>query len=263
MLGAIIGDIAGSIYEFNNHRDKDIDLFSRNSFFTDDSVMTFAVAEALLKTRHDRSALEETAESCMRKWGNDYPYCSYGARFSEWLTTDEPEPYNSFGNGAAMRVSPCGFCAKTLEEAKAFSYAVTAPTHNHPKGIKGAEAVTVAIFMARRMHSTPQQIREVIERDYYKIDFTLEDIRQTYKFNETCQGTVPQAFEAFFEATDFEDAILNAISIGGDSDTLAAITGGLAEAYFGIPGEIRDVALQYLDERQLKVLNEFEMRWPV
>lgn len=263
MLGAIIGDIAGSIYEFHNHRDKDIDLFSKDSFFTDDSVMTFAVAEALLKTRHDRSALEKTAEKCMHEWGNDYPYCSYGGRFLDWLASDDPQPYYSFGNGSAMRVSPCGFCAKTLEEAKALSRAVTVPTHDHPEGLKGAEATAVAIFMALRMHATKEEIREVIERDYYKIDFTLEDIRQTYQFNETCQGTVPQAFEAFFEATDFEDAILNAISVGGDSDTLAAITGGIAEAYFGIPGEIRDAALQYLDERQLKVLNEFDMRWPL
>ena len=263
MLGAIIGDIAGSIYEWNNHRDKDIDLFSRRCFFTDDSVMTFAVADALLKTRHDRSALEAEAARCMHQWGNDYPDRGYGGHFLGWLMDSDPKPYNSFGNGSAMRVSPCGLCAKTLEEAKAYARAVTVPTHNHPEGIKGAEAVTVAIFMARRMQATPAQIREVIERDYYKIDFTLEDIRATYAFNETCQGTVPQAFEAFFEATDFEDAILNAISIGGDSDTVAAITGGIAEAYFGVPGEIRDAALQYLDERQLKILNEFEMRWPL
>lgn len=263
MLGAIIGDIAGSIYEFNNHRDKDLDLFSARSFFTDDSVMTFAVADALLKTRHDRSALEQEAAKCMHRWGNDYPGRGYGGRFMNWLLSDDPKPYNSFGNGSAMRVSPCGLCARTLEEAKAYSRAVTVPTHNHPEGIKGAEAVTVAIFMARHMQATPEEIRKVIERDYYKIDFTLEDIRQTYPFDETCQGTVPQAFEAFFEATDFEDAILNAISVGGDSDTLAAITGSIAEAYFGVPGEIRDVALQYLDEPMLRVLNEFEMRYPL
>ena len=262
MLGAIIGDIAGSKYEWHNHRDKDLYLFSEGCDFTDDSVMTFAVADALLKTRHDRSRLEAAATKSMHEWGNAYPGRGYGGRFFGWLMSRDPKPYNSFGNGSAMRVSPCGLCARTLEEAKAYSYAVTAPTHNHPEGLKGAEAVTVAIFMARHMQASPAEIREVIERDYYKIDFTLEDIRATYRFNETCQGTVPQAFEAFFEATDFEDAILNAISIGGDSDTLAAITGSLAEAYFGVPGEIRDLALKYLDERQLKVLNEFEMRYP-
>lgn len=262
MLGAIIGDIAGSKYEWHNHRDKDIYLFSEGCGFTDDSVMTFAVADALLKTRHDRSLLEAVAAKEMHAWGNDYPGRGYGGRFAGWLASRDPKPYNSFGNGAAMRVSPCGLCAKTMEEALAYARAVTVPTHNHPEGVKAAEALTTAIFMARRENASKDDIREVIERDFYKIGFTLEDIRATYQFNETCQGCMPQAFEAFFEATDFEDAILNAISIGGDSDTIAAITGGIAEAYFGVPGEIRDLALGYLDERQLKVLNEFEMRYP-
>lgn len=262
MLGAIIGDIAGSKYEWNNHRDKDLDLFSQGCFFTDDSVMTFAVADALLKTRHDRSRLEEEAAKQMHLWGNDYPGRGYGGRFASWLASSDPKPYNSFGNGAAMRVSPCGLCAKTLEEAKAYARAVTMPTHNHPEGLKAADALTTAIFLARHDHASKEDLRELIERDYYKIDFTLEDIRATYRFDETCQGCMPQAFEAFFESTDFEDALLNAISIGGDSDTLAAITGGLAEAYYGVPGDIRDCALWYLDERQLAVLNEFEMRYP-
>ena len=262
MLGAIIGDIAGSKYEWHNVKDKDLYLFSEGCRFTDDSVMTFAVADALLKTRHDRSGLYAAAEKAMHAWGRKYPDAGYGGKFRKWLESDTPQPYGSFGNGAAMRVSPCGLCAKTREEAKAFAYAVTASTHNHPEGLKAAEAVAVAIFMARHEQKSPLEIREVIERDYYKIDFTLEDIRADYTFDSTCPGSVPQAFEAFFEATDFEDAILNAISIGGDSDTIAAITGSLAEAYFGVPGEIRDLALQYLDEDMLRVLNEFEMRWP-
>ena len=163
------------------------------------------------------------------------------------MYSDDPQPYNSFGNGAAMRVSACGFAAKSLEEAKLLSRKVTEVTHNHPEGIKGAEATTVAIYMAHT-GSTMAEIREVIDREYYPMDFTLDGIRESYRFNETCQDTVPQALMAFFESTGFEDAIRNAVSIGGDSDTLAAITGSIAEAYYGVPEEIRCKAIEYLDE---------------
>lgn len=195
----------------------------------------------------------------MRELGRRYPHAGYGGSFITWLRVQEPRPYYSFGNGAAMRVSPCAYGAHTLKEAKKVSRAVTAVTHDHPEGIKGAEATTVAIFMARERRSK-EDIRQLISRDYYPLNFTLDEIRPTYEFDVTCQGTVPQAIVAFLESTGFEDAIRNAISLGGDSDTLAAITGSIAEAYYGIPDDIRGQALQYLDKTQKEILNRFESR---
>lgn len=181
------------------------------------------------------------------------------------MYSDDPRPYQSFGNGAAMRVSAVGFAARSRAEVKALSNAVTAVSHNHPEGLKGAEAVAMAIFLARQS-KRKAEIREEIARNYYKIDFTLDEIRGTYEFNETCQNTVPQALEAFFEAKDFEDAIRNAISVGGDSDTLAAITGGIAEAYFGVPFDLRKKAERYLDNDTFRPiytwLKRFEKMFP-
>lgn len=182
--------------------------------------------------------------------------------FGHWIYSDDPRPYNSFGNGAAMRASACGFAADSLEEAIKLSKAVTEVTHNHPEGMKGAEATTVAIFLARQGKGIPE-IRDYIDKHYYPMNFTLDGIRDSYKFNETCQATVPQAIMAFFESTDFEDAIRNAISIGGDSDTIAAITGGIAEAYYGVPADIRRHALTFLDKPLLGILNAFEARFGV
>ena len=257
MLGAIIGDIVGSRFEFNNIKTKQFELFAPRCFATDDSIMTLAVAKALLDSKADHSDLGACAVRAMQEIGRPYPHCGYGGRFIEWIYTDNPQPYNSFGNGAAMRVSPCGFAATSLEEAKALSRAVTEVSHNHPEGIKGAEATTVAIFMARKGCSI-QEIRDEIDRHYYPMDFTLGGIRDSYTFNETCQRTVPQALMAFFESTDFEDAIRNAISIGGDSDTLAAITGGVAQAFYGIPDNLREMAIGYLDQRMKPILTAFE-----
>ena len=257
MLGAIIGDIAGSRFEWHNHKSKDFDLLTTRCRPTDDSVMTLAVAKAILQSREKGTNLSDEAVSCMREFGFLYPHAGYGGKFSRWLTMPNPQPYKSFGNGAAMRVSPCGFAANSMEEAKSLAYAVTAVTHNHPEGLKAAEAVAVAIYMARNGKSL-SEIRDHIEREYYRIDFNLDSIRPAYTFDVTCQGSVPQAFEAFYESTGFEDAIRSAISIGGDSDTIAAITGGMAEAYYGIPDELRKHALAYLDEIQLDVLNAFE-----
>ena len=175
------------------------------------------------------------------------------------MYSDYPKPYNSFGNGAAMRVSACGFIAKSLEEAKALSKAVTEVTHNHPEGLKGAEATVVAIYMARTGCSI-EEIRDLIDREYYPMNFTLDGIRDTYAFNETCQDTVPQALQAFFESTGFEDAIRNAISLGGDSDTLAAITGSVAEAYYGVPAALQQRALTYLDEPLLAIYRAWQQR---
>ena len=262
MLGALIGDIAGSRFEWHNIKTKDFELLTAmgRCHPTDDSVMSLAVAKAILDCNCDYSRLEQRAVSCMQKLGREYPHAGYGGKFHKWIYADYPHPYNSFGNGAAMRVSPCGFAASTLDEAISLARAVTKVTHNHPEGMKAAEATAAAIFLARSGKSM-LEIRDYIEANYYKIDFTLDSIRPTYSFDVTCQGSVPQAFEAFFESTGFEDAIRNAISIGGDSDTIAAITGGIAEAYYGIPSELRKHALTFLDKTQLDILNAFEAKF--
>lgn len=257
MLGAIIGDIVGSRFEWHNIKCKEFELFTPKCEPTDDSIMTLAVAKAIIACGGDYSKLGEQAVYWMRKIGRPYPNCGYGGRFFQWMYAARPQPYGSYGNGAAMRVSACGFAARTLEEAKALSKAVTEVTHNHPEGLKGAEATAVAIYLART-GSSKDEIRAHMAREYYPLDFTLDGIRDSYRFNETCQQTVPQAIEAFLESTDFEDAIRNAISIGGDSDTLAAITGGIAEAYYGVPAAIRDAAMNYLNEDFRAILREFE-----
>ena len=265
MLGAIIGDIAGSRFEGFGHfsiKTKNFELLSaeRGCEPTDDSVMTLAIAKAILTCNDDYSQLEDNAVKYMQQLGRRYSDVGYGGYFYKWIFTENPQPYYSFGNGAAMRVSPCGFAARTLEEAISLSQAVTRVTHNHPEGMKAAEAVTVAIFLAKNGKSIPE-IRKYVEKNYYKIDFTLDKIRSTYRFDVTCQGSVPQAFEAFFESTGFEDAIRNAISIGGDSDTIAAITGGMAEAYYGIPSVIREKALLFLTYDLEAILNSFENKY--
>jgi len=257
VIGAIIGDIVGSRFEWNNHRSKDFELFTGECFATDDSIMTLAIGKALMESKSGWSDLGEQAVRCMQEVGRPYPRCGYGGRFWDWMYSDHPKPYNSFGNGAAMRVSACGFVARSLEEAKALSKAVTEVTHNHPEGLKGAEATVVAIYMART-GSTIEEIRDVIDQEYYPIDFTLDEIRDTYAFNETCQDTVPQALEAFFESNSFEDAIRNAISVGGDSDTLAAITGGIAEAYYGVPADLKEKAKTFLDDHLVEILTKYE-----
>ena len=260
MLGAIIGDTVGSRFEWHNHRSKEFDFLTYKCELTDDSIITLAIAKAVLKSEGDINKLPNLTVRYMQQLGHLYPDAGYGGAFRKWLNSNNPKPYGSFGNGAAMRVSPVGFAADSLDEAIAMSKAVTMVTHNHPEGLKGAEATTVAIFMA--LHGKSMlEIRDYIDKNYYPMNFTLDGIRDSYQFNETCQNTVPQAMMAFFESTGFEDAIRNAISIGGDSDTLAAITGGIAEAYYGIPSEIRKHELTFLDERQLAILVEFENKY--
>jgi type I restriction enzyme M protein len=261
MLGNIIGDIAGSIYEWNNIKTKEFDLLTYKCFFTDDTVMLLAIAKALLDSKNDFSDLADNAIKQMRLLGKEYPNAGYGDMFKEWLTTKKPKPYMSFGNGAAMRVAACGFIARTLEEAISLSRVVTEVTHNHPEGIKGAEATAVAIYLARS-GSNILEIRDYINKNYYPMNFKLSDIKESYQFGESCQDTVPQAIEAFLESKSFEDAIRNAISIGGDSDTIAAITGGIAEAYYGIPVELRKHAITFLDDRLLGIFLEFENIYP-
>lgn len=261
MLGSIIGDIVGSRFEWDNHRDKEFEFLTHNCFTTDDSVMSLAIAQAIIVSKPDYSDLSKNAVECMQAVGRNYPNCGYGSSFQDWVFSDAPKPYHSYGNGAAMRVSAAGFAANSLNEAKMLSKKVTEVTHNHPEGLKGAEATAVAIYMAKS-GSSILEIRDYINKNYYQMNFTLDEIRDTYEFNETCQNTVPQALEAFFESTGFEDAIRNAISIGGDSDTLAAICGGIAEAYYGVPTDIRKHALTFLDQKLLQLLVVFENKYP-
>ena len=264
MLGAIIGDIAGSRFEWKNRKTKDFELLSheKGCHPTDDSMMTLAVARSILDWKDEGTPLGEAAVQRMQELGRAYPDAGYGGRFYHWIFDPKPEPYNSWGNGSAMRVSPCGFAASSLDEAKALAKAVTEVTHDHPEGLKGAEATAVAIFLARSGKPIPE-IKEHIEQNYYRIGFCLDDIRPKYRFDVSCQGSVPQALEAFFESTDFEDAIRNAISIGGDSDTIAAIAGGIAEAYYGVSDELRTQALTFLDTRQRGIVEAFEARFGV
>ena len=267
MIGAIVGDIAGSRFEWHNRKSKRFTFLkgkheSRHPCcFTDDSVMTLAVAAAIMKWREagggSYSALSAEAVMSMQEFGRRYPRAGYGGAFRRWLHDDCPQPYNSWGNGAAMRVSACGWAGRTLDEVRAMSRAVTEVTHNHPEGIKGAEATAVATFLARTGKSM-DEIKEVVLRDYYPLDFTLDEIRPSYEFDVSCQGSVPQALEAFFESSSFEDAIRNAISIGGDSDTIGAICGAVAGAFYGVPDDIRAKAETFLDAHLLKTLHDFE-----
>jgi type I restriction enzyme M protein len=270
MIGAIIGDIVGSRFEFDNHRSMEFELFAEDCFVTDDSVMTLAVAKAIMmtdqevlgdltSTRIDKDYLEQLSTNtikAMQSIGRKYPDCGYGGNFYGWIFSSDPQPYNSYGNGAAMRISPVSEVAQSIEEVKKLSKAVTVISHNHEEGIKGAEATAMAAYLARTGHDK-EQIRKYIEDHYYTLDFTIDEIRDTYEFNETCQETVPQAIQAFLEAESFEDAIRKAISVGGDSDTIAAITGGIAEAYYGVPKELRDEALSYLDGDLLEIIRKW------
>lgn len=268
MLGAIIGDIVGSRFEFNNHRSKEFDLFTEDCIATDDSIMTLAVAKAIMEAMKEkelsnsldspefRTLLSDLTVKNMQEIGQQYPDCGFGGRFNRWVFSDTPEPYNSYGNGAAMRVSPAGFIANSEEEAETLAEIVTAVTHNHPEGIKGAVATAVAIYLALKS-ATKTEIKERVEREYYSLDYRIDDIRPTYRFNETCQETVPQAIQCFLESTSFEDAIRTAISLGGDSDTIGAITGAIAEAYYGVPKDMEEQALAYLDEDLKSIYDEW------
>lgn len=271
MLGAIIGDVVGSRFEFNNYRSKDFELFAKACEATDDSIMTLAVANAIMdagkfgclplekgiSNREYYLRVEALVVKSMQKIGQNYPHCGYGSRFGRWLLSENPQPYNSFGNGAAMRISPAAFAARSETEARMLTEVITRVTHNHPEGLKGAEAIAVAIFMARN-GADKETIRERINGYFYPLNFTIDEIRNTYQFNETCQETVPQAIQAFLESTSFEDAIRTAISAGGDSDTLAAITGAIAEAYYGVPKELEEKALSYLDADLRQIYDDWQ-----
>ncbi len=270
LIGAIIGDIVGSRFEFNNHRSKKFILFTDKCKVTDDSIMTLAVAKAIMETEKNLKLssnssvnnyyyyelLKSMTIRYMQEIGRKYPYCGYGGMFGRWIFSDNPKPYNSFGNGAAMRISPVGFIAAAEDEAKKLSETVTAVTHNHKEEIKGAEATVISIYLAKN-GASKEDIRQKINENYYYMNLTIDAIRDTYEFNETCQVTVPQAIVAFLESNSFEDAIRTAISVGGDSDTLAAITGSIAEAYYGVPEDIKEKALTYLDEGLRSIYDEW------
>lgn len=256
MIGAIVGDVVGSRFERHNIKTKTFPLLTQRCRFTDDTVMSLAICDALLSSQ-SHTELGSYAITRMQEYGAYYPSAGYGGSFLYWLQQRNPKPYHSYGNGAAMRVSGCGYAANSIEETIMLSRAVTEVTHNHPEGIKGAEATAVAVFLARSGKSI-SEIRDYIVKHYYAIEFTLDSIRSEYRFDVSCQGSVPQAMEAFFESLDFEDAIRNAVSIGGDSDTIAAITGAVAEAYYGVPIHIRKQTMKFLDEKLRNTLMRFE-----
>ena len=260
MLGAIIGDIVGSRFEWANIKSKRFKFFGKQSRFTDDTVMTVALADALLKAGTDLDLLHDTAVSSMQVFGRAYSRAGYGGLFRKWLRSKSPKPYNSFGNGSAMRVSACAYVGNSLEEVLALATTVTDVTHNHPDGIAGALATAGATYMARTGASKDEN-RQYVSENYYALDFTLDEIRPTYSFKSSCAETVPQAVVAFLESTDFEDAIRNAISIGGDSDTLGAITGAIAEAYYGIPEDIQEAGLSHLDRPLISIYSLFKERY--
>ncbi|KAA0676387.1 ADP-ribosylglycohydrolase family protein [Roseomonas genomospecies 6] len=250
MKGAIIGDIVGSVYEWDNIKTKDFPLFVEDGSFTDDTVCTVALAHCIMDWGDPVAYL--------RRWGRRYPDAGYGGSFGRWLWAEEPEPYDSFGNGAAMRVSPCAWLAPNNREARSLARAVTRVTHNHPEGMRGAQAVTDAIWLARRGAGCDTIRARVSERYRYDLSPSVGDIRLGYSYDITCQGTVPPAIICALEANDFEDAIRNAVSIGGDSDTLAAISGSIAEAMFGIPDALWIKAAEYLPEDIRAVVARFE-----
>lgn len=249
MIGAIIGDIVGSRFEFNNNRSTEFEFFHPDCEYTDDTVMTVAVADAIMSCRPFGEVMHE--------YGRKDPKRGYGGRFFNWLLSKNPQPYNSFGNGSAMRVSPCAFLAKgNREQALTWATASAVCTHNHPEGVKGAMAITDCILLAQA-HRPKSEIKELAEELYdYDMNFTIDEIRPRFGFNETCQKTVPQAIECFLESHDFESAIRIAISLGGDSDTIANITGGIAEAYYGVPEEMRKTAIAMLSEEMQQVVNK-------
>ena len=262
MYGAILGDIIGSPFEFDRgDKTKNFELFSKGCGFTDDSVMTIAVGEALLAVGPKAAVkeIEEAIATNMQDWGGRYPHAGYGGRFRHWLKEKNPKPYGSYGNGSAMRVSAAGWLYDSMERTREVARATANVTHNHPEGIKGAESTASAIYMARN-GSSKEEIKAYIEREFhYDLSRTLDNIRTYYHHVESCQETVPEAIIAFLESKDFEDAIRNAVSLGGDTDTLGAITGSIAEAFYGIPAVLVAECRSRLDEGLMTdVLDEFD-----
>ena len=258
LYGAIFGDMAGSTYEWHPVKNKKFETFPIKSHFTDDTVMTLAVASWLGFTDRTSDSLVKS----MQYFGSLYPYAGYGRNFYNWLRDEDPQPYYSWGNGSAMRVSPCSWVAKTLHEAETLAEASAMVTHSHPEGVKGAQAVAAAIYMAR-IGSNKELIKDYIETAYgYNLSRTIEEIKSSgYKFDVSCQGSVPEAIIAFLESNSFEEAIRLAIYLGGDADTQAAIAGSIAEAFYGIPTSFVGAVEKRLDKTLLDVLNQFNNKY--
>ena len=261
MYGAILGDIIGSPYEFDRgSKTKDVPLFSGRSEFTDDTVMTIAVADAFLPVQPEMEdeVIRQRVVAKMQKYGRLYPHAGYGGRFRHWLRDRHPQPYNSWGNGSAMRVSSVGWLYNDLETVRRMARLSAEVTHNHPEGIKGAEATASAIFLART-GSTKDEIKAYIQENFhYDISRTCDEIRPGYRHVESCQETVPEAIMAFLEGKSFEDVIRMAVSLGGDCDTLTCIAGSIAEAFYGVPEELKAECRKRLPENLLKVLDRFD-----
>lgn len=259
ILGAIIGDIVGSRLEFKRNKEYNFELFTDANDFTDDTVMTIAVAD-WLSQGNTLPTNSDDLPAIMRSWGKRHPLRGYGGMFHRWLLSDYEKyhhPYNSYGNGAGMRVSACGYFATTLDEALHLAKLSAVVSHNHPEGIKGAQVIASTIFLARQ-HQPKESIREYIARQFgYDMDRSCDSIRPGYNFDETCQGSCPEAIIAFLDSTNFEDAIRLAVSLGGDADTIGAMTGGITAAYYGIPDKIVCKTLEYLPEDMIDVLKEF------
>ena len=262
MFGAMFGDIVGSRFEFHNCRSKSFELFHPDCYFTDDNQMTLAVADALANAGGtDEQALTRETIRSMKAIAAKYPDAGWGVSFARWLNEENPQPYQSFGNGAAMRVSPIGEYACSEEEVKRLSYIVTAVSHDHPEGLKGAECVALCVYLAKN-GAAKEEIFARAKEYYPKIgSYSCEQLSKTYQFDAGCPGSVPQALTCFFEGKDFEDTIRNAIYIGGDSDTIAAIAGGVAEAFFGIPQADIFMAKRYLDDDLLRSAERIEKAW--
>ena len=261
MYGAILGDIIGSPYEFDRgSKTKDFPLFSGRSEFTDDTVMTIAVADAFLPVQPDMEddTIRQRVVTKMQKYGRLYPHAGYGGRFRHWLRDRHPKPYNSWGNGSAMRVSSVGWLYNDLETVRRMARLSAEVTHNHPEGIKGAEATAAAIFLART-GSTKVEIKAYIEENFhYDLSRTCDEIRPSYRHVESCQETVPEAIAAFLEGQSFEDVIRTAVSLGGDCDTLTCISGSMAEAFYGVPEELKAECRKRLPDELLEVLQQFD-----
>ncbi len=260
MIGAIIGDIVGSRFEFKPIKRKAFNFLYETCRFTDDSVMTLAVGLSLLDKGQSDEDIRKYAIHRMQQLGQAYPHAGYGAMFLDWVFSDDPKPYESYGNGAAMRVSSCGIVAKSLEEVKRLSQCVTEVSHNHPEGLKGAEAIAIAVYLARAGKSKQEIYNDI--KDFYDLGFSIDEIRPMYRFTEKNHETVPQALVCFFESSDFEDAIRLAVSLGGDSDTLAAITGSIAAEYYGVPKWMHYKAKTYLTQELREYLSRFERLYP-
>ena len=259
MYGAILGDIIGSPYEFDmGSKTKEFSLFSKRSTFTDDSVMTIAVAEAFLGVPDDDEVIRKRLIDAMQKYGALYPHAGYGLRFSDWLDSEAPMPYNSWGNGSAMRVSAVAWLYNDLETVRHMARLSAEVTHNHPEGIKGAEATASAIFLARTGY-TKDRIRQYIENEFgYALNRTCDEIRPTYHHVESCMETVPEAITAFLEGDSFEDVIRTAVSLGGDCDTLTCIAGSIAEAFYGVSDDLKEECMSRLPQDLLEVLIRFD-----